>query len=68
MKRIKLGKDKYKMYNLKNKRASGNGMELSSMFKEINRLLESLRLNGIKRVVTSSQDPTELSYKLMRKN
>ena len=68
MKRIQLGKDKYKMYNLKNKRASGNRMELSSMFKEINRLIESLRLNRIKGVVTSGQDPTELSYKLMKRN
>ena len=51
------------MYNLRRKGAPGNGMELSPVFKEINRLR-----NGIKRVVTSGQDPTQLSFQFVKRN
>ena len=45
-----------------------SGMEISPMFKEINRLKKSLMLNGIKGVVTSGQDPTQLSFQLVKRN
>ena len=48
MKHSKLRKEKYKMYGLRIKAASGSGMELNPVFKEINRLKI---LNGIKGVV-----------------
>ena len=38
MKRNKLSKEKYKIYNFKRKGALGSGMELNPVFKEINRL------------------------------
>ena len=38
-------------------------MELNPVFKEMNRLKI---LNGIKGVVTSTQDPTQLNFQLMR--
>jgi hypothetical protein len=40
-------------------------MELSPVFKEINRLKQSLMVNGIIVVVASGQDPTQLSFQLV---
>ena len=40
-------------------------MEPSPVFKEINRLKKSLMLSEIKGVVTSEQDPTQLSFQPM---
>lgn len=61
MKRSKLSKEKYKMYSLMRKGALGSVKELNPVFKEINRLKKSLVLNGIKEIVTSEQDPAQLS-------
>ena len=68
MKRSKLSKEKYKMYNLRRKGAPGSGMELSPVFKEIRRLEKSLILNEIKEVVTSRQDPTQVSFQPVKRN
>jgi hypothetical protein len=39
---------KCKIYNLRRKGLSGSGIELNSLFKEINRLKNVLTLDGIK--------------------
>ena len=49
------------MYRLR-KGAPGSGIELNPVFKEINRLR-----NGIKGVVTSGQDPTQLNFQYIKK-
>lgn len=49
------------MYSLMRKGALGSVKELNPVFKEINRLKKSLVLNGIKEIVTSEQDPAQLS-------
>jgi hypothetical protein len=41
MKRSKLNKKSYKMYNVREKGAPGSGMELSPVFKWINRFKKS---------------------------
>jgi hypothetical protein len=41
MKRSKLRKEKYKMYDSKDKRAPGSKMKLNPVFKEINELREA---------------------------
>jgi hypothetical protein len=56
------------MYNLRRKGAPGSGMELSPVFKEIRRLEKSLILNEIKEVVTSRQDPTQVSFQPVKRN
>ena len=43
----------------------GSGMELNPVFKEVNRLKKSLMLSGI---VTSRQDPTQLSFQFVKRN
>jgi hypothetical protein len=43
---------------LERKGAPGSGMELSPMFKEINRFNRGHLLNGTKGVATSDQDPS----------
>jgi hypothetical protein len=58
MKRSKLNKEKYKIYNLRRK-----GHKES-----VNRLKKRLILNGIKGVVTSEQDQTQLSFQLVKRN
>jgi hypothetical protein len=68
MKRSKLSKKKYKTYSLRGEGTSESGMEVSSVFKEINRLKRSLMPNGIKVVLVSGQDPTQLSLQLLRRN
>jgi hypothetical protein len=50
------------MYNLRRKEASRSGMELNPVFREINRLKKILTFNRKKAVVTSEQDPTQLSF------
>ena len=57
MKSSKLSKEKYKMYNVRRKETP----------RSINRLEKSLMLSGIKGVVTSGQDPTQLSFQLVNK-
>lgn len=37
-----MGKEKYRMYNLRRKEAPGNRIELSSVFEEINGLRNSI--------------------------
>jgi len=44
------------MHSSRRKGEPGSGVELSSVFKGINRLKESLMLNGTKGVVTSGKD------------
>jgi hypothetical protein len=53
------------MYGSRIKRAPGSGMELNPVFKEVNKWK---LLNGIKGVVTLGQDPTQLSFHLMKRN
>ena len=68
MKKSTLSKEKYNMYNLRRKLAPGSVMELSLVLKEINRFKKSLMLSGIKGVVPSGQDPTQLSFQLVKRN
>ena len=58
MKRSKLSREKY----LRRKGAAESGVELSPVFKIIR------SGNGIKRVVTSGQDPTHLHFQLVKRN
>jgi hypothetical protein len=62
IKHSKLREKKYKMYGSRVKGAPGNGTKPNPLFKYINRLKI---LNGIKGVVTSWQDPTQLSFHLV---
>ena len=64
MKRNKPSKEKYKMYNLRRKGAPGSGIELTPVFKGINRF----KILNEYRVETSMQDPTQLSFHLVRRN
>ena len=43
----------------------GSEMELNPVLKEVNRLKKSLMLSGI---VTSRQDPTQLSFQFVKRN
>lgn len=58
-----MSKQKYKMYKLRRKGAPGRKMKLSPVFKEINRFR-----NVIKGVVISGQDPTQLSFQVVKRN
>jgi hypothetical protein len=58
MKRSKLSEEKYKMYCLRRKRTPGS----------VNRLKKSPVLSGVQRVVTSEQDPTQLSFRFVKRN
>jgi hypothetical protein len=55
MKSSKLSKEKYKMYNVRRKETP----------RSINRLEKSLMLSGIKGVVASEKNPTQLNFQLM---
>lgn len=69
MKRNKFDKEKCKMYSLRREEAPGNALlEPSAVLKEIKCLKESLLLKGIKGVVTSGQDPTQLSFQPVERN
>ena len=59
MKRNKLSTENY----LRRKGAPESGVDLSSVFKDINGLR-----NGIKGIVTTGQDPTQLNFQLVRQN
>lgn len=59
-----LRKYKYNMYGSRIKGAPGSEKELNPVFKEINRLN---MLNGIKGVVILEQDPTQLSFYLLKR-
>jgi hypothetical protein len=48
--------------------APGSLMEQSPMFKAIRRLKKRQMLGGIKGVVTSEQDPTQLNFQLVKRN
>lgn len=63
MKKRKLHKKRPKMYVLGVKETLGSGMELRSLFKKINR-----SKHGIKGVVTSGQDFTQLNFCLVKRN
>jgi hypothetical protein len=53
---------------LSGKKALGNiTLESSPMLKEIKSLKKSLMLNGINRLGTSGQDPTQLSFQLVKR-
>lgn len=62
MKRSKVDKRKYKMYNFSRKGAPGSIMELRSVLKETKGLKKSPTLNGIKEVITPGQDSIQLSF------
>ena len=51
------------MYNLRRKGVPKSGIELTPMFKEINRLR-----NRVKGMVTSAQDPTQVNFLLVKRN
>ena len=68
MKRSKLSKESYNMYNWRRKGSIGNGMELKPLFKEINRLKKNMTLNGIKEVMNPGQDSTQLSFQPMKRD
>ena len=57
-----VSKEEYHMYNSRRKGAPGSRMELSAKPKEINRLKIRLTVNGIKVVVTSVYDCTQLNF------
>ena len=46
IRRSKLSKEKYKMYNLRRKGAPGSVKELNPVFKALNKLKKSLMLMG----------------------
>lgn len=53
------------------KRITGNVTELSPMFKKIKKkknLKKSQMLNGMKKMVASRQDPTQLRFQLVKRN
>jgi hypothetical protein len=50
------------------KRKGAPGMELSPVFKEINTLKKTLALNRIKGMVTTGQNPTQVSFQLVKRN
>lgn len=62
----KESKGKYKMYRLRRKRAPGSLMERSPGLEEIESLKKIPMPIGIKEVVTSGQDPTLLSFQLVK--
>lgn len=66
-KRSNLSKEKYNMYSSRRKGTPGSGVELNPEFKKINRFKKSLILNERKGVVTSKQDPTQLSFQFMKR-
>jgi hypothetical protein len=68
MKRSKVSRESYKRYNLRRKGAPGDGMELSPVFEEIYILKKNLILKGIKGMVTTGQDPTQLNFQFVKKN
>lgn len=57
-----------KMYSLRGKGAAGNVLILSLVLKELKSLKKNLMLHQRKRVVTSGQDPTQLSFQLGKRN
>ena len=64
MKRKMLSKrEKYKLYNLKRKEVPKSGVDLSPVFNEINRLRD-----GIKGVLDSGQDLTQLNFQFVKSN
>lgn len=66
MKRSKISKKKYITYSSVRKETPENGIELKSVFKEINRLKGNI-LNRIKGVVTSGKTPANQASKLRKK-
>lgn len=50
------------------KRRTRKGNGAKSLLKEIKSLKKTLMLNGIKEVVTSGQDPAQLSFQVVKKN
>lgn len=55
------------MYTTRRKGAPENRMELNPMFKDMQNLKKSWMLNGLKGVVTSGQDPTHVSFQLVKR-
>lgn len=67
MKRNKLDKKKFKkMYSLRTG-APENVMRLSLVLKEMTNLKKSLMINGIKKVVTTGQDPHPAKFLTCKK-
>lgn len=65
----KQGKKKYKMYSLWRKRESGTIMlEPNPGLKQIRSLKKSLILNVLKEMVPPGQNPTQLSFQLVKGN
>lgn len=65
---------KYKKYSLRRKGAPGSGMHLNPVFKEIKEKIKEniqrkgLMFSGIKGVVTSGQEPTQVSFQTVKRN
>ena len=55
------------MYSLKRKESLGSVLQLNPGSSE-KRFKGKLMLNGIKRMVTSGQDPTQLSFQFVERN
>jgi hypothetical protein len=66
MKGNKLSKEKYKMCSLRRGTKDYKGAKFSAQGE--NRLKIILELNGIKGVVNSGQDPTQLSFQFVEIN
>lgn len=68
MKRARRPKGNIKCTVLREKKTLGNLMlGPSQVFKEMRSLKKSLMKNGIKEVMPSGQDPTQLNLKLVKK-
>lgn len=50
------------------KGATRKVMKLNPVLKDVQILKKSMMLNGIKRVVTSVQDPTQVSFQFLQRN
>jgi hypothetical protein len=68
MKRSKLGKEKVENVQFVEKKSTRKWNGANSVFKKINILEKSLRLNEIKGVVSLWQDSTLLKLQLVRRN
>lgn len=67
MRRMELGKEKYKMHNLRRKGEQRSLIEKNSMLKKMGKKVKtSLILDRIKRVVTRGPDPNQPRFKIVK--
>ena len=59
----KAGQSKLQNVNFEKKRAPGSGIDLNSLYKDINGLR-----NGMQGVVTSGHDSTQLNFQLVQRD